>query len=150
MFIYKNLIKSLIYAHQECKLAFSLFELLVCLIIISILSIPATHYAHSHILAIQRARLHIQTIQKNLSKISYMQFLSKKDSAKYVDEILQDLVTDNKFFSFKSSGNNQFRLYIGKQYTQFTLNKSEGNLFYLSCNPSQSLCRRIYHRKYAK
>ncbi|STQ85249.1 hypothetical protein LS73_001190 [Helicobacter muridarum] len=143
-------ITSLRYVNADYKLAFSLFELLVCLFIISILSIPAVNYARSHLIAIEKARLHIRSIQNNLAKLPYKQFISKQDVTKCVDKILKDLVVDNKFFSLKPRGRNQFRLYIGKQYVQFTLNKSDGNRFNLSCNPSQFLCRKIYHRKHLK
>ncbi|RDU71959.1 hypothetical protein CQA66_05725 [Helicobacter aurati] len=130
---------------------FSFFELSLCLFIVSILCIPVMKYFHNNVLALERASLHIQILQKRLSAMSYQHYLKAQDNVSLeFQAILQQAITQNKFFSFQGRGKNQFRLTIGKEYAQFTLVENPKGIFALTCNPSQRLCRKIYHRKHTK
>ncbi|RDU61569.1 type II secretion system protein [Helicobacter sp. MIT 14-3879] len=130
--------------------SFSLFELLLCIMIISILSIPALKYFNNKILAIEQASQHIQMLQRKLQVISYESYLSKQNLQDFqLEAILHKAHTQSALFSFIRQGNT-FTLIINNEYAQFSIEKSPDGYLHLTCNPNQKLCRKIYHRKYSK
>lgn len=130
--------------------AFSLLEVLICITLISILSIIMLKPYTTQSIALRQANLHIQTLQQEINKRAYYAFLQKKILDKQsLTLLLQNAQISTKFFSLTWQ-NNRFILQIGKKKLNILIRQTNTNHYVITCNPSHDLCRKIYHRKHAK
>lgn len=137
--------------HRLATPSFLLFELLLCLTIAGLLSTLAFKTLRTKSIAITEASLHIQKLQKELTKLAYESYLNKEllSDSKIYGLIQKAGVKTNKF-SFTQRPGAGFILSIGKEKTTFRLDKKAGRIYALTCNPSHGLCRQIYNRKQPK
>lgn len=130
--------------------AFSLFEILLSLTLLSILSIVMLKPYTTQSLALRQANLHIQTLQQEINKQAYYAFLQKKPlNQQTLTSLLQNTQINTNLFSFTWK-NNRLVLQIGKKKLNMIIRQTNTNHYVITCNPSHDLCRKIYHRKHAK
>lgn len=129
---------------------FSLLETLLCLGILAIFAYFSLKPLMQENLAINKASLHIQFLQKELNERFYQAFLRKETlDLSFYNALLQSSQVNNKDFSFLLRGN-AFILKINDKQIRFVLQQSVNGVPLLTCNPSQLLCREIYRRKLNK
>lgn len=130
--------------------AFSLFEILLSLTLLSILSIVMLKPYTTQSLALRQANLHIQTLQQEINKQAYYAFLQKKPlNQQTLTSLLQNAQINTNLFSLTWQ-NNRLVLQIGKKKLNMIIRQTNTNHYVITCNPSHDLCRKIYHRKHAK
>lgn len=130
--------------------AFSLFEILLSLALLSILSIFMLKPYTTNSLALRQANLHIQTLQQEINKQAYYAFLQKKPlNQQTLTSLLQNAQINTNRFSLTWQ-NNRLVLQIGKKKLNMIIRQTNTNHYVITCNPSHELCRKIYHRKHAK
>lgn len=130
--------------------AFSLLETLFCILLFSILCIIILKPYTTQSLALRQANLHIQTLQQEINKQAYYAFLQKRQlDSQALHSLLQNAQINTKLFSFIWK-NNRYILQIGKKKLNMSIRKTNANHYVITCNPSNELCRKIYHRKHAK
>lgn len=130
--------------------AFSMLEMLFCITILSILSIVIIKPYTTESIALRSARLHIQTLQQQINQATYYAFLQKQPiKSQDLQTILINGTINTKLFSF-SLQQNRYILQIGKQRLVMPIRLTNKNHYVITCNPSQLLCRQLYHRKHSK
>lgn len=102
------------------------------------------------IIAIEAASTHVQMLQKQLNEISYQAFLQKqKINIGTINALLQNAQTNNNLFTFTLRGDD-FTLRIKSKQLKLNLRENSNGSYTIACNPSNELCRKIYHRKHKK
>lgn len=130
--------------------AFSMLEMLICIAIISIISVIIIKPYTTEEIALRQARLHIQTAQHQINQATYYAFLQKQPLQSHsLQIILNNNSISTKLFSFKLQ-RDQYILQIGKKRLVMPIKKTNINHYVITCNPSQTLCRKLYHRKHSK
>lgn len=130
--------------------AFSLLEILICILILSILSLSIIKPQLSEVISIRAASVHLQTLQKEINNISYMAFKQKQKVDKNaILTLINNAQTNNNFFTFVVR-NNIITLTINKARARLNIRENANGSFSITCNPSQELCRKLYHRKQPK
>lgn len=130
--------------------AFSLLEILIYLMILAILSLSAIKPQINEILGVRAASSHLQMLQKNLNEISYSAFLQKKKiDSNYLANVLNSGQIKDRFFSLELK-NNAFLLSINNAKLRMPLKQTPTGSIVITCNPSNEICRKLYHRKQTK
>lgn len=130
--------------------AFSMFEMLFVLVILSLLTLSVLKPQINSMLSIRAASFHLQKLQKDINDIAYKSFLIKKAVDKnMILNLINNAQVNNKFFSLELRASS-FYLTINKQRLRLNIKENANGSFSITCNPSNELCRKIYHRKFAK
>ncbi|WP_104718101.1 hypothetical protein [Helicobacter trogontum] len=140
--------KGLLEIKHTC--AFSLLQVLIFIILLSILSTIMLKPYTTQALALRQAGLHIQTLQQQISQTAYHAFLQKQPlDTQALQTLLQNAQINTRFFSFTWQ-NNRYTLQIGKKKLNMSVKQTNANHYVITCNPAHELCRKIYHRKHVK
>ena len=131
------------------KNAFSLLEILFCLLIIAITSTIALKPHINELIAIREASAHLQILQKNLNDIVYTAYLQKSSiDNPAIQALLATSQAQNRFFTLKLDSSNNFTLTLSnKKRLKLALRQNSNGSFSITCNPNQELCRKLYHSK---
>lgn len=97
-----------------------------------------------------QASKYIQMIQKTLNDSVYTTFLNKqKNNMAFIQEVLNKYQVNNKYFSLVLQ-NQKYILTIQSQRLYLTIKVNSNNQYIITCNHSNLLCRKLYHRKQKK
>lgn len=130
--------------------AFSMLEILFCIAILAILSVVIIKPYTTESIALRSARLHIQTLQQQLNQATYYAFLQKQPiQSQALQTILNNGSIKTKLFSFNLQ-QDRYILQIGNKRLAMPIRQTNKNHYIITCNPSQLLCRKLYHRKHGK
>ncbi len=129
--------------------SFSIFEVLLCILILSIVALFIVKPYIQEAIAIRQASTHIQMLQQKINEIVYIAFLQKSNLDDSIKQLLEHAQIHNNFFSLVLK-NNVFTLRIRNKQLRLTLKPTPNSSYVITCNPSQILCRKLYHRKHAK
>lgn len=130
--------------------AFSMLEILLSLAIISMCAFFILKPYTTENLALRQASLYIQTLQHKINDIAYTSFLQKKPlDTRQLESLLQSAAIQTKLFSLKWQ-QNRFVLQIGNKRLTMQIKQTHTRHYVITCNPSQELCRKLYHRKHKK
>lgn len=139
---------------QNCSMrysnAFSMIEVLICILIISILSAFIIKPYTTKSIALRSARFHIQMLQQQINQATYEAFIQKQIlQSQLLQTILYNGAVKTKLFSLTLQ-KDKYILQIGKESLSMPIRTTNKNNYVITCNPSQLLCRQLYHRKYSK
>lgn len=130
--------------------AFSLLETLIYFMILAILALSIIKPQISGTLGIRAASSHIQRLQKTINDYVYNAHLQKRLVDKNaILSLINNAQENNRFFTL-TLRNNALFLTINKERLRLNVRENANGSFSITCNPNQTLCRKLYHRTQTK
>ena len=136
--------------YKNISSAFSTLEVLISLLILSIIASFALKPNIEEHIAIRKAAMALQLLQTQLNEAAYYSFLSK---TAIKQDMLLDIMKNSQFQDKHISlilRRNAYILRINNKQLRLDIRQNSNGTYTIGCNPSQILCRKIYHRKHNK